>query len=219
MPPPDTHPGPDSPDRVSETRPKTPERTRRRNRLETLLRFPNRSGMPRQGDPVRNRTGTASTKGRLSAAVPPGSDFFPGSVSPVRARIPSVSTVPSAFIAPLAHVIVACRAAVPAVVGAENGIKPGDSQDDCQRALVSNKAINYLQALKLDPQTIHMPLAREHLLPSWLVVTQYWTKPRQLNSATGLASLQEALFLSGFRVSARPCCSTKFKPSLRRMAL
>ena len=138
MPPPDTHPGPDSLDRVSETRPETPGRTRRRNRLETLLRFPDRSGMSRQGDPVRNRRRTASKKRRLSAAVPPGSDFFPGSVSPDRARIPSVSTVPSAFTVPLAHVIVACRAAVPAVVGAENGIGPGDSQDECQRALVAD---------------------------------------------------------------------------------
>ncbi len=92
--------------------------------------------MSRQGDPVRNRQRTASTKGRLSAAVPPGSVALPGSVSPVRARIPSVSTVLSAFIVPLAHAVVACRAAVPAVIGAENGIKPGDSQDDCQRALI-----------------------------------------------------------------------------------
>jgi len=121
---------------VSETRPETPERTRRRNRLETLSFPPDRSGMPRQGDPVRNRRRTASTKGRLSAAVPPGSVALPGSVSPVRARIPSVSTVLSAFTVPLAHAVVACRAAVPAVVGAENGIKPGDSQDECQRTLV-----------------------------------------------------------------------------------
>ena len=126
---------------MSETRPETPERTRRRTRLETLLRFPNRSGMSRHGDPVRNRQRTASTKGRLSAAVPPGSDFLPGSVSPVRALIPSVSTVPSAFIALPAHVIVACRAAVPAVIGGENGIGPGDSQDECQRALGNHALI------------------------------------------------------------------------------
>ncbi len=135
MPPPDTHSRPDSPDRVSETRPETPERTRRRNRLETLSFPPDRSGMSRQGDPVRNRQRTASTKGRLSAAVAPGSVALPGSVSPVRARIPSVSTVLSAFTVPLAHAVVACRAVVPAVIGGENGIKPGDSQDDCQRAL------------------------------------------------------------------------------------
>ena len=94
--------------------------------------------MPRHGDPVRNRQRTASTKRRLSAAVAPGSVALPGSVSLIRARIPSVSTVLSAFIVPLAHAVVACRAAVPAVIGAENGIKPGDSQDDCQRALIQS---------------------------------------------------------------------------------
>jgi len=45
-------------------RPETPERTQRRNRLDTLFQFPDRSGRSRHGDTVRYRTGTASMKRR-----------------------------------------------------------------------------------------------------------------------------------------------------------
>ncbi len=66
-----THSRPDSSDRASETRAKTPGSARRRNRLEAPSRFPDRAGRSRHGDPVRNRHSTASMKRRLSAAVPP----------------------------------------------------------------------------------------------------------------------------------------------------
>ena len=63
MPPPDTHPGPDSPDRVSETRPETPERTRHRNRLDTLS---GESGLERVsggGTVVQTHRKAAGSKG------------------------------------------------------------------------------------------------------------------------------------------------------------
>ena len=129
-----THSRSNSSDKALKARSKTPESAQRRNRLDTLFQLPKRSGRSRQGDPVRNRTGTASTKRRLSAAVPPGSDALPGSMVSIRAHMASVSTVLSAFIVLLANVHVAC-AAVPAVIGAEHGIKPNESQHNCQQAL------------------------------------------------------------------------------------
>ncbi len=65
-------------------------------------------------------------KRRLSAAVPPGSDFLPGSMSPVRAHMASVNTVLSASSSLCSLMPLLPRAVVPAVVGAENGIKPDD---------------------------------------------------------------------------------------------
>ncbi len=115
------------------TRSNTPESTQRRNRLDTPRHLADRLGRSRHGDPVRKRTGTASTKRRLSAAVPPGSDFLPGSMFSIRAHMASVSTVLSAFMMSPAF---SARAAVPAVAGAENGTEPGDPQPECQQALV-----------------------------------------------------------------------------------
>jgi len=76
--------------------------------------------MSRHGDPVRNRTGTASRRRRLSAAVPPGSDFLPAGMFPVRAHILSAGTVPAAFMMSPAC---SAHAAVPAVTGAKTAWK------------------------------------------------------------------------------------------------
>jgi len=111
----------------------TPERTQRRNRLDTLFQFPDRSGRSRHGDPVRNRQSTASGRRRLSAAGPPGSDFLPAGMSPIRAHILSAGTVPAAFMMSPAC---SARAAVPAVTGTENGMETDGPQPECQRALV-----------------------------------------------------------------------------------
>jgi len=132
MPPPDTRSRPESSDRASETRPKTPGTTRRRKRLDTLPHLPDRSGMSRHGDPVRNRTGTASMKWRLSAAMPPGSDFLPAGMFPVRAYISSVGTVPAGFMMSPAC---SAHAAVPAVIGAGNGMETDGPQPECRQAL------------------------------------------------------------------------------------
>ncbi len=76
---------------------------------------------------------TAGTPGRT---VPPGSDFLPGSMSPIRAQIPSVSAVLPAFIMSPAC---SARAAVPAVTGGENGMEPDEPQPECQPATVTRK--------------------------------------------------------------------------------
>ncbi len=111
----DTCSRPDPSGKALKTRPETPESVQRRNRLETLFHFPKRSGRSRHGDPVRNRTGTAPPKRRLSAEVTPGSAFLPAGTFPVRAHMASVSTVLSAFIVLPAHV--ACAAFPARVAG------------------------------------------------------------------------------------------------------
>ena len=91
---------------------------------------PLRDVAPRRprAEPPENRL----HEGGLSAAVPPGSDFPPGSVSPVRAHMASVSTVLSAFILPPARL---AHAAVTAVIGAGHGMEPDESQHDYRQAL------------------------------------------------------------------------------------
>jgi len=64
-----------------------------------------------------------------------------------------------------------------------------------------------------------MPLAREPLLLNSPVAMQFWTKPGRPFGVTGWERPREVSSLSGFGVSAKPFCSTKFRLSLRRMAL
>ncbi len=129
----DTRSGPESPDRALGTRPETPESTRRRNRLDTPRHLADRSGRSRHADPVRNRTGTASGKGRLSAAVPPGIEL------PARQHVPGPRPHGVRQYRPVSihgvTCMLSCRAAVPAVAGAGNGTEPGDPQPECQQAL------------------------------------------------------------------------------------
>ena len=127
-----TYSRPDSSDKALKTRSKTPFRAQRRNRLNTLFQLPKRPGRPRRGDPVRNRRSAAPGNCLLSAAVTPGSAALPGSMGPARAHMASVSAVLSAFIC---HSARSAFAAVPAVIAAENGINPLDSQPDCPQAL------------------------------------------------------------------------------------
>ena len=88
-------------------------------------------GRSRHGDPVRNRTGTASTKRRLSAAVAPGSVALPGGMGSIRTHMASVSTVLSASIMSPA------RLPVPPFRRASRLDNRGraESQPNCQQAL------------------------------------------------------------------------------------
>ena len=70
--------------RASATRCQTPYSSQRAKRTYTECQLPNSLGKSRQGDPVRARYRTASTKRRLSAARPPLSVGFPGSKSAIR---------------------------------------------------------------------------------------------------------------------------------------
>ena len=80
----------------SDTRPKrrskTPARTQRRNRWNTLFQRPNPLGRSRQGDPVRTRHSTASRNSRLSLPVAPGSVALPGSSEATLAQTASLTT-------------------------------------------------------------------------------------------------------------------------------
>jgi len=94
------------------------------------------AGRSRHGAPVRNRTGTACRRRRLSTAVPPGSDALPAGMSPIRAHMASVSTVLSALISPPARLVCA---AFPACVRAGYGMEPDESRDDCLQTLDFSK--------------------------------------------------------------------------------
>jgi hypothetical protein len=69
---------------ASATRCQTPYSSQRANRTYTECQFPHSLGKSRQGDPVRARYKTASTKRRLSAALPPLSVGLPGNNSAIR---------------------------------------------------------------------------------------------------------------------------------------
>lgn len=73
-----------SPCSASATRCQTPYSSRRANRTYTECQLPNSLGKSRQGDPVRARYRTASTKRRLSTALPPLSVGLPGNNSAIR---------------------------------------------------------------------------------------------------------------------------------------
>src|SRR3982750_2794498 len=60
---------------ASKSRSKTSARTQSRYRLKTVFQRPNSAGRSRQGLPVRAIHSIASTNRRLSAPLPPGSDF------------------------------------------------------------------------------------------------------------------------------------------------
>lgn len=73
-----------SPWRASATRCQTPYASQRAKRTYTECQLPSSLGKSRQGDPVRARYRTASTKPRLSAARPPLSVGLPGNNSAIR---------------------------------------------------------------------------------------------------------------------------------------
>lgn len=66
------------------TRCHTPLSDQRAKRWYTLFQGPNSSGISRHGLPVRATHSTDSTKSRLSAAVRPGSETFPGNIAWIR---------------------------------------------------------------------------------------------------------------------------------------
>src|SRR5918998_917896 len=76
-----------SADTRSKRRSKTPARTQRRNRWNTLFQWPNPLGRSRQGTPVRTRHSTASRNSRLSLPV-----ALPGSRSATFAQTASLTT-------------------------------------------------------------------------------------------------------------------------------
>ena len=73
-----------SPWRASATRCQTPYSSQRAKRTYTECQLPSSLGKSRQGDPVRARYRTASTKRRLSIARPPLSVGLPGNNSAIR---------------------------------------------------------------------------------------------------------------------------------------
>ncbi len=87
-----------SPDHALKIRSKRSALAQRRNRLKTRVHRPKCGGRSRQGVPVRNRQRTPSRQRRLSTAVHPGSDIWPGHSGATGAHISSVKTVRSAFI-------------------------------------------------------------------------------------------------------------------------
>src|SRR5919206_1829035 len=76
----------------SNSRSKTPPRTQRRNRWNTLFQRPNSFGRSRPGAPVRTRPLTASRNSRLSLPVAPGSVALPGSSEATFAQTASLTT-------------------------------------------------------------------------------------------------------------------------------
>src|SRR5918997_2386806 len=81
-----------SADTRSKRRSKTPARTQRRNRWNTLFHLPNPLGRSRHGDPVRTRHSTASRNSRLSLAVTPLSDALPGNSDATFSQTASLTT-------------------------------------------------------------------------------------------------------------------------------